>query len=855
MNTRLNECLNGRFEKEYILPFFWQHGEPHDVLEREMDAIRASGIVEMCVESRPHEEFCRDKWWDDFGFILRYAEKHGMKVWLLDDKHFPSGYANGYLETHPELEQVTLTMVCRDVFSTGEPAHLLAPDLDEGESFVQITALRRVEKSGEPFRMSEESVSMEYDARTGFVALELPQGLWRVFYLIRSRRRHGRAHYIDMLQPESAKAMLHAVYKPHYAHFGRYFGNTFKGFFSDEPCFSNEATLWHSRLGDMQTIPWRDDLPQRMAEKTGMPVETLRGLLPALFQDVENVTARIRYAFMDVVTDLYRQNFGNMLGDWCREKGVMYIGHVIEDYGAHLGLANGCGHYFRGLDGQDMAGIDIVLHQMTPGVLENRHTAALSVGYADPKEYHYLLGKLASSHAHIDAKKKGRAMCEVFGAFGWVEGLPVMKKIADHFLCCGVNHFVPHAFSPKKDDPDCPPYFYNHGENTQFQQFGGLIAYMQRTAHMLSGGTHKADVAVVYNTGRWSSLPYQPTEDVTKHLTQNQIDFDIIPEDYLLAGCTVQEAKLKCGSETYGAVIIPYMKMMTAALREKLDAFCAAGVPVCFVDGEPECPVEQNGDFRTYQNAAVVPLSRLAGTLRKQGLAQLTIFPRYPHVRYYRTEQENGDVFMFLNEDGEQAADFTFPCKGEVLLYDACENRVYRPQAKRGRVRLRLEPMRSILVVCSCDMPEAPAYLYGDEAVWKPVEAACTVSYCRRGESVYRPLGVMAKPQAVGVETAAQAARVRYEFVLPALSGKRILLDLGGVGEISELWLNGEYLGTRFESPYRYEISGRLSGPENQLTVEVILNQVYCRKDVFSTFLSAPAPGMWGDVKILCCDV
>jgi hypothetical protein len=169
-------------------------------------------------------------------------------------------------------------------------------------------------------------------------------------------------------------------------------------------------------------------------------------------------------------------------------------------------------------------------------------------------------------------------MCEVFGAFGWVEGLPMMRKLADHFLSCGINYFVPHAFSPKLDDSDCPPYFYNRGTSTQFALFGGLMQYMQRAAHLLSGGTHVADVAVLYNTGRWTSLEAMPTEEVTRVLTQAQIDFDIIPEDYILARCTAENGRLRCAQESYGALVVPYQKMMSKALREQLDALSAAGV-------------------------------------------------------------------------------------------------------------------------------------------------------------------------------------------------------------------------------------------------------------------------------------
>lgn len=850
MSTRLWECLNGKQGTEYILPFFWQHGESHDILEKEMDAIRASGITEMCVESRPHEEFGREKWWDDFGFILRYAQHHDMKVWLLDDKHFPTGYANGYVEQHPELAQLTLTMVCFDVLSGGGRMNLLPPALDEGESFAAVVALPRVEASGESPRMGDMPVLLDTETVNGFLPAELPQGLWRIYYLIRSQKRHHRKQYIDMLNPESTKAMLYAVYEPHYEHFGEYFGNTFKGFFSDEPCFGNDNVLHFGHLGNMKTIPWRDDLPELMAAKNGMTPQEICSLLPALFQDVTGRMASVRHAYMDTVTELYSRNFSWLLGDWCRERGVMYIGHIIEDSGAHLALGCSCGHFFRGLEGQDMAGIDIVLHEITPGILENIHTACLSVGVADPALYHYLLGKLASSHAHIDAKKKGRAMCEVFGAFGWAEGLPMMKKLADHFLSCGINYFVPHAFSPMYDDPDCPPYFYNHGKNTQFVHFAGLMRYMQRVSHILSEGIHKADVAVLYNTGKWTGLANMPTEKVTKALTQAQIDFDIIPEDYLLGACSVQNARLCCGAESYAAMIVPYCRMLPLAVRRQLDAFACAGLPVYFVDGAPEFVPETGETFAPSAADTVVKLRSLVAVLRKKGFAHITLSKRHPHVRYYHMERSDGDAIMFLNEDEHTSADFTVRYDGDAVLYDAYENRVWRPQRKNGKVRIRLEPGCSILLIGGNDLPAAPVYQYGDEGGWRPVEARYAVSCRCHDESEYRSVGTADVPQPISLTLAPQVERVRYEFTMPAVTAEHTLLDLGRVGEVSELWLNGEYLGAKIGSPYRYDLSGRLTREENHLTVDVIINQVYAHPDGFSSFIPVALPGIDGVITV-----
>ena len=48
MDKRLDECLRNRFERKYVLPFFWQHGSCRDKLLAELDAIHACGIREFC---------------------------------------------------------------------------------------------------------------------------------------------------------------------------------------------------------------------------------------------------------------------------------------------------------------------------------------------------------------------------------------------------------------------------------------------------------------------------------------------------------------------------------------------------------------------------------------------------------------------------------------------------------------------------------------------------------------------------------------------------------------------------------------------------------------------------------------
>lgn len=63
-----------------------------------MQKIHEANIGAVCVESRPHPEFAQDGWWRDMDVILDEEKKLDMKVWILDDKHFPTGYATGVME-------------------------------------------------------------------------------------------------------------------------------------------------------------------------------------------------------------------------------------------------------------------------------------------------------------------------------------------------------------------------------------------------------------------------------------------------------------------------------------------------------------------------------------------------------------------------------------------------------------------------------------------------------------------------------------------------------------------------------------------------------------------------------------
>lgn len=248
-------------------------------------------------------------------------------------------------------------------------------------------------------------------------------------------------------------------------------------------------------------MPWSIYFIGQFSEKLGRDAVLS---LPDLFADIDENTMPVRYAYMDLISELYQENMSRQVGDWCAQHGVEYIGHVIEDNNAHARLGYGAGHFFRALDGQSMSGIDVVLHQLQPGRDDGFHTWPCSKA-VDEEFFTYCLAEMGVSAAVVDEKKLGRTMCEIFGAYGWGEGNRLMKWMADFMLVRGVNFFVPHAFSPKSGiDEDNPPHFYTHGDNPQFAGFCRLCQYMERMASLLDGGLRHSCAAVLYHgEGEW----------------------------------------------------------------------------------------------------------------------------------------------------------------------------------------------------------------------------------------------------------------------------------------------------------------------------------------------------------------
>ena len=513
---RLRDVVAGTVPNA-IMPLFWQKGGPVEVVREEMERIADAGIGAVILEARPHPEYLGDGWWRDVDAVLEIARRRGMKVWFFDDDTFPTGHAGGAVEAAPaELRRHFLSERHTDAVGPARGASFIVerralwgPEAaQEPGDLLRVLAFPRAEDSdeliGDPVDLTDRIVD-------GVLHWDIPDGWWRVFFLeVGEGGSERHAQHIDYLNAASTQLLIDTVYERIHERYADEFGATIAGFFSDEPGLYNDPDTFDfdSRLGKAVPLPWNDDVAARLSERLGQDAVPL---LPLLWMPAGGREREVRYAFMDTVSRLYSENFSRRLGDWCRAHGVEYIGHVIEDNGSHARLGPGAGHYFRAMAGQDMAGVDIIGGQVVPGF--SRGPFGNLGGAADGEFFHFGLAKLASSAAHLDPLKQGRAMCETIGAYGWYAGLRLFTWLTNHLLVRGVTHVVPHAFSPAPfPDPDCPPHFYARGNNPQYPLQHLLSAYTNRLSHLLQSGAHVAPFAVLYHAdAEWlgEAMPFE----------------------------------------------------------------------------------------------------------------------------------------------------------------------------------------------------------------------------------------------------------------------------------------------------------------------------------------------------------
>lgn len=139
--------------------------------------------------------------------IIDEAKKRDMRVWILDDAHFPTGFANGWIrDKYLEHRKIYLKEEHLDVIGPQRNASILKSELmNDNEELLGVIASRRVDE-GEA--VDDTLLDLSDNVKGDFIYWDIPDGYWRVFLIIVTSEGGWKSDYLNPINPVSSRVLI-----------------------------------------------------------------------------------------------------------------------------------------------------------------------------------------------------------------------------------------------------------------------------------------------------------------------------------------------------------------------------------------------------------------------------------------------------------------------------------------------------------------------------------------------------------------------------------------------------------------------------------------------------------------------
>lgn len=767
--------------------------------------------------------------------LVEACREMDMRFWLEDYAPFPTGSANGAYkeEAYAELNKLYIDERHMDIHGPVAGAVIRIDSLQNvvyGKSMHRFTKVdpscrRRIAvvayelldnpvNAAAPILKEDTAVLLDTYVENGFLKWDVPEGQWRIFVAFTTYESSGRACFMNLLSRESVALEIEKVHSLLYDYLKDELQKTWIGFFYDEPEIGNaggEAVFDFFMLPgrrsreatDCNVYAWSPEMPEEMEKRD----TEWRRKLPYLWYDGVEGYKDYRCHYMDAVSSLVRENYNGQVYTFCQERGIRYIGHVLEDENCHTRLGCGPGHYFRQQYYQDEAAIDVIAGQILPG---RDHAASwYGVVNSDGEFYHYGLAKLASSEAHINPLKKNRAAAECFAMYGQ-QGLGERKFLLDHLMINGVNRMLL---------AELPAYEASH------KYSGALVDYTNQICALLRRCKPVIKTAILYHAeAEWREGDMaQKFQKPGAVLARSQISYDIVPADVFTFPeryLTKTDSGLIINENVYEALIIPASTKLSEAAARFVEQSVQTGFPVIFVDKVPEnvkALVDRAANIRC------VSLGTLAQEVSKVIAPDIRVdSPGKAWIRYAHVTSGGEHYFLLHNEAPLGETDCTIEIRAdhEVTLWDPMTGKCFVPRQElsggRVKVSVHLGKYEMVILHSSEQMQTSP----------EPIRIAQACSHeegwemeLLDGRIVRMDDGKLSRPEDfLGYDF---YGMLNYKTTFYVEGALPKWLDLGNVSDCCEVFLNGKSVGRRLAAPYLYDVHDAVRSGANSLTIQV----------------------------------
>jgi hypothetical protein len=678
-----------------------------------------------------------------------------------------------------------------------------------------------------------EVVSLTPFFKDGKLNWEVPEGKWTILRFVCSNNGqqlivpspNSNGLFIDFFDPEATKR--------HLKHFMDRLGVTTEN--------SAEAGLAYFEFDSMELsegTPWTDSFPSIFKDLRGYDIENYLPVLAGW--DIMNCTERFRYDFRQTVSD--QLIFSHY------QTGTEFL----KKYNAELVSESG--------------GPGPPVWETCPvDALKALGAVSVPRGEFWIKHRNMFLIKEVASASHIYGKKLVDA--ESFTTWRrWKDSPFDMKNVVDRAFCEGLNNITFHTFASTNPEDGLPGRTYHAGFDmnpgtTWWAKSKPFMDYLSRCSYLLQQGLFVGDVCYFYGdqTPNFFPLFHDVPEKPRLKGLGNGYDYDVVNTDVILNRMSVKDGRLFLpDGMSYAMMLLPEQVHMPLAVLEKISELVKAGATVVgprpttipgLKDWEKENVLlnQLSGEMwgatdgktvfeNKYGEGRVIWGSSADEVLQKKQITPDFSFTGPSEIDYIHRTTDIGEIY-FLRNNRDETVKST--CRFRVTgmnpeIWDASTGAISRvADFTKGdggtSFEVSLPAHGSIFVVFSTDNRGELAVITDNKAdanvteISGPWKVNFPPDWGAPPSVVFDRLISWTESEDSGIKYFSGTATYQNSFTLDAESvKKKMIIDLGEVRDVAEVFINGKSAGILWKKPYQADISQLVKTGENELKIEIV---------------------------------
>lgn len=403
----------------------------------------------------------------------------------------------------------------------------------------------------------------------------------------------------DILNPEAVSSFIELVYDRYAKEFGRHFGHSILGIFTDEPSPTG-------RGAQRGMVPGNGAVLEQVSRILGYD---FKPLLADLWYNDGPDAARHRTDYHRAIAICLEENYYRRLSQWCERHGIALTGHP----GGSMDI--GAERYFQ------MPGQDLVWRMVVPGpkALEGPDSTTAKCA--------------SSAMVHLGRRRNAN---ELYGAYGHELTYDEMEWLAGWCLVRGHNLLYPHAFyysmrGPRKDErpPDVGPNSAWWGKYKPYADCCRRLSWLNTDSRQVCQLTILAEPA---------RLPDQSA----KVCYQRQRDFNYLELRQLGEDAKVAADGLHIVGMHYRAAILEGGLHIPAGANAALQELAGNGRLILFGNSSPAAELK---------GARLAPTAAdLAATIDALVEPDVVLTPPSEGIRYRHVVKGGRHFYILFNE-------------------------------------------------------------------------------------------------------------------------------------------------------------------------------------------------------------